>query len=214
MKVRPILILLLFVGAVGVLCWMYYAVTRPAIRLHAPHVKTEVADLDDCCRRNHVQSVQYEHFAQIAEGEALPTVALLFRAMAHSERVQEQHGAFVIEKLGGRYRPPQRIVLFRGTTAGNIARSIDYVIRHSDSLQYRRIDHHLRYGNRMVARALIWSAAVDLNHRMLLEAHRDRHALVSTHYLVCPRCGHVATTSAYAPFCPFCLTDSRHFVHF
>ena len=47
MRTRPILILLLFVGAVGMLGWMYYAVTRPVLE-RVNHQDMEVlADLDD-----------------------------------------------------------------------------------------------------------------------------------------------------------------------
>lgn len=212
MKVRPILLLLLLAGVVGVLCWMYYAVTRPALVRHTHRGDEVIADLDACGRHKRVKSVQYDHFAEIAKAERHYPAAALFRAMALSERVQEQHCAWVIERMGGSYRPPQRMMIFRGTTAGNIARSIAVEERSSDTLYREQIGRHLHLGNRMAARALIWAAAADLRHRLLLEAYQADRMVEGTRYLVCPRCGNIYLHTACDRYCPHCLTDSRRFI--
>ncbi len=193
---------------------MYYAVTRPALRLHAHRGEEVLADLDRCCRRKHIKSVQYEQFAQIADEEHHHTTADLFRAMAHSERVQEQYCAVTIGKLGGQYTPPRRIVLFRGTTSGNIDRSIVLETAAADASEQAQIATHLKMGNRLAARALIWAASNDLRHRLLLEACRD-HRLTTTHFFaVCPRCGNTYPADALDSFCPHCLTAGSRFVRF
>lgn len=213
MKVRPILVLLLFAGSVGVLGWMYYAVTRPALQATTLRDEEVLRDLDDCCRRKHVKSAQYDHFATIAAAEKEPSAASLFRAMAHSERVQEAQCALIITKLGGSYRPPARILLFRGTTAGNIARSIDYERRSEDTLYRARIARNLHAGNRLAARMLIWASAADLRHRLLLEGcRRTEHA--TTGYAVCPGCGNIYRQEACDSYCPHCLTQQQRFVRF
>jgi len=89
MKLRLGLILLLFAASAGILAWMYYAATRePRSPKGSPWAET-LADLDACCRRKHVKSVQYDHFAGIAADEERHTAERLFRAMAFSERLQE-----------------------------------------------------------------------------------------------------------------------------
>ncbi len=217
MKLRPILLLLFCLGTIAVLGWLYYGVTRPALEFAVSPSEEVLADLADCCRRKHVKAMQYSCYAEIADSEREPRAAELFRAMALSERVQEQHAAALIGKLGGRYRPPQRIMIFRGTTAGNLRRSLANERRSADSLQHSRIDRHVRIGNRLCAEALIWAAAADLRHRMLLEACCE--ACEKPHdednrYCVCPRCGNLYETTACDCYCPHCLTDSRRFIRF
>lgn len=230
MKLRPILLLLFCLGTIAVLGWLYYGVTRPALELALSPSEEVLADLDECCRRKHVKAMQYSCYAEVADREREPRAAELFRAMALSERVQEQHGADVIGLLGGHYRPPQRIMIFRGTTAGNLRRSLAHERRSADSLQRSRIERHLRLGNRRCAEALIWAAAADLRHRILLEAcceacderteartgrtGRTDGPDEAVHYSVCPRCGNLYETSACDCYCPHCLTDSRRFIRF
>lgn len=229
MKLRPILLLLFCLGTIAVLGWLYYGVTRPALELAVSPSEEVLADLTDCCRRKHVKAMQYSCYAEIADREREPRAAELFRAMALSERVQEQHAAALIGKLGGRYRPPQRIMIFRGTTAGNLRRSLANERRSADSLQRSRIDRHVRIGNRLCAEALIWAAAADLRHRMLLEAcceagesscrrttgrSYEKPHDGESHYCVCPRCGNLYETAACDCYCPHCLTDSRRFIRF
>lgn len=67
-----------------------------------------------------------DHFADIAADEKRHTAERLFRAMAFSERLQENNCATAILRLGGHYTPPGKIVIFGGTTDGNIERSIAY----------------------------------------------------------------------------------------
>lgn len=105
MKLRLGLILLLFAASAGILVWMYYAATRePRSPKGSPWAET-LADLDACCRRKHVKSVQYDHFAGIAADEKRHTAERLFRAMAFSERLQENNCATAILHLGGHYTP-------------------------------------------------------------------------------------------------------------
>ena len=114
MKLRLGLILLLFVASAGILVWLYYAATRePRSPKGSPWAET-LADLDACCRRKHVKSVQYDHFADIAADEKRHTAERLFRAMAFSERLQENNCATAILRLGGHYTPPGKIVIFGG----------------------------------------------------------------------------------------------------
>ena len=131
MKLRLGLILLLFAASAGILAWMYYAATRePRSPKGSPWAET-LADLDACCRRKHVKSVQYDHFAGIAADEERHTAERLFRAMAFSERLQENNCATAILHLGGHYTPPGKIIIFGGTTDGNLERSVAYERRNA-----------------------------------------------------------------------------------
>lgn len=210
MKARPILVLLLFVGAVGMVGWMYYAISRPTHTATPATAHDGLHDLNECCRRNLLKATQYDHFAQIAREEQNPSAAALFRALAHSERIQEANCATIIGQLGGNYRPPTRILLFRGTTTGNLHRSLDYERRSADSLLHTRMLHHLRHGYRRIAEALIRSAVIDFRHQQLLEAQLA--SPTDTMYAVCPTCGNLYSAAACEPFCPHCLTEQARFV--
>ena len=148
MKLRLVLILLLFAASAGILVWLYCAATRtPRVPQASPWSET-LADLDACCRRKHVKSVQYDNFAAIAAGESRRDAERLFRAMAFSERLQEHDCAEVIVHLGGSYTPPVRIILFGGTTDDNLERSIACELRSLGERQGAEIDRAMRKGNR------------------------------------------------------------------
>ena len=116
MKLRPSLILLLFVASAGILVWLYYAATRgPRPPKSSPWADT-LADLNACCRCKHVKSAQYDHFAGIARQEREHDAERLFRAMAFAQRLQENNCSSAIVHLGGSYTPPGKIVIFSGTT--------------------------------------------------------------------------------------------------
>ncbi|MBR1994234.1 MAG: hypothetical protein IJ990_01675, partial [Alistipes sp.] len=129
MKAQPVLLMVFFAGVVGMVAWSYYAVTRPAVQEQQSkqHERESLtADLQRCCHRKQSQSAQYEQYAHTASVEDAPSAATLFRALAHSERVQEFYCAELIGKLGSSYQSPSRILIFQGSTPTNIARSLAY----------------------------------------------------------------------------------------
>ena len=69
MKVRPLLILLLFVVSTGILVWIYFAALRGQRAPHRRQWTETLADLDACCRHKHIKSRQYDHFAETARAE-------------------------------------------------------------------------------------------------------------------------------------------------
>ena len=213
MKLRPFLVLLLFVASAGILVWLYYTATGKPKPAHESVWTETLADLDACCRRKHVKSAQYEHFAAIADREQRRDAARLFRAMALSERLQENYCAGAIVRLGGNYTPPKRIIVFRGTTENNRARSIDYERRTMDERHGAEIDRAMQLGNRYAARMLIWAAANDLRHVAFME-HCHCTQADSCVYLVCPSCGHLYEATRCDFYCPSCLTSGRKFVRF
>lgn len=217
MKLRPFLILLLFVVSAGILVWIYHTARHAPKETKASPWAETMSDLDACCRRKHVKSVQYEHFADIAEDESRPNTAQLFRAMALSERLQEHNCAEAITRLGGSYLPPVRVVVFRSTTEDNLRRSIDYERQTLRNRHGEEIDRAMNKGNRYAARALAWAAAGDLRHQALMEYTLyvfDHPDAQSPGYCVCPTCGNIYTENYLDPYCPFCLTAGREFIRF
>ena len=216
MKLRLVLILMLFAASAGILVWLYCAATRtPRVPQASPWSET-LADLDACCRRKHVKSVQYDNFAAIAAGESRRDAERLFRAMAFSERLQEHDCAEVIVHLGGSYTPPVRIILFGGTTDDNLERSIAYELRSLGERQGAEIDRAMRKGNRYAARILARAAASDRRNAALMEYCRriGRHHPDSCRFFVCPECGNLYAAEYRDYYCPFCLTGSERFVRF
>ena len=188
MKLRLGLILLLFAASAGILVWMYYAATRePRSPKGSPWAET-LADLDACCRRKHVKSVQYDHFAGIAADEKRHTAERLFRAMAFSERLQENNCATAILHLGGHYTPPGKIIIRRA----------------------------MERGNRYAARILTWASAGDMRNIALLERCRQegRNAPDTGRFAVCPNCGNLYPSEYADWYCPACLTEGKRFVLF
>lgn len=217
MKLRPLFILLLFVVSAGILVWIYYTASRsPREPKTSPWAET-LQDLDACCRRKHVKTVQYEHFAQIADQEQHANAARLFRAMAFAERLQEHNCSRVIERLGGSYTPPSKVVVFHGPTGDNLRRSIDYERRNLAERHGQEIDRAIARNNRYAARVLTWAAAGDLRHQALMEFCQFRHQHKQTEpigYRICPTCGNIYDADYCDPYCPFCLTSGQDFIRF
>lgn len=212
MKLRPFLILMLFVVSTGILVWIYIATTRPQPP-PAPRAAT-LTDLDACGRRKHIKSVQYDHFAEIASDEHIADAERLFHALAHAERVQENNCARAILRLGGNYAPPTKVSVFHGTTDNNLERSIAYERQLLNSTVSAEIDRAVASGNRYAARVMIWARAGDLQHVILMERSRRGETRMTAFYLVCPVCGNLYSSDYTAPHCPHCLTDGRRFVRF
>ena len=216
MKLRLGLILSLFVASAVILVWLYYAATRePRTPKSSPWTET-LADLDACCRRKHVKSAQYDHFANIAAAEERREAERLFRAMAFSQRLQENNCATAIVHLGGHYAPPGKIVIFGGTTDGNLDRSIDYEFKSYGERRGADIRRAMERGNRYVARVLTWASAGDRHNIVLLERCRQHAANHSgtCRFAVCPLCGNLYSSEYVDYYCPHCLTDGGKFVWF
>lgn len=211
MKLRPLLVLLLFVVSGGILVWLYYTATRKPVRSEDPSWEETLADLDACCRRKHAKSLQYDRFAEIADAERRCDAARLFRALACSERLQESNCADAIVRLGGSYSPPVRVVVFHGTTQSNLRRSIDYVLGDAVRKHGSGIERALERGNRYAARVLIWAAAGERRHVLFLERCHTC-AADSAEYLLCPQCGNLYDDRCCDPYCPLCLTAGRSFI--
>lgn len=209
-KPHPIPVLLLFAAATAVLVWLLLSGVEDEPPRHVARWAETISDLDACCRRKHVKAEQYDHFAAIAEAERRDDAARLFRAMALSARLQESDCARVIVRLGGRYTPPVKVALFRGSTGENLARSIDYELRLTRACRGAGIDRALARGNRLAARALIRAAASDIRHIVLMERFRDGAS--SGAYRLCPRCGNLYETVHADPYCPICQTAGRNFI--
>ena len=218
MKIRPLFILLLFVLSTSVLGWIVYTASRPpeGAPPQDPQRAETLADLDACCRRKHAKSMQYEYFARIAEAECQEPTARLFRAMALSERVHEALCAEAIGRLGGRYAPPVKVVVFRSTTDGNLERSIHYEQQSLHARCGREVHRALTAGNRYAAQVLARADAGDLQHVALMEQHRqpEQPADSVCCYAVCPVCGNLVCTAREPDYCPYCLTEQTRFIVF
>lgn len=211
MKIRLLLILLLFVASVGVLVWLYdgKAFLPPK---HARSTWHEItADLEACGHRKHLKARQYRHFAKIAAAEHQYPAERLFRAIACSEELQEQNLTAAIHRLGGSYTPPGDIALYGSSTAGNLKRCIGIERyrfgRHSDA----EIRRAMSRGNRYAARLQVWAAANDLRQIVLLESLGRNSA---SGFAVCPRCGNLYATTYLDRYCPHCLTAGEEFIRF
>ena len=168
------------------------------------------------CIRDSVKSVQYDHFAGIAADEERHTAERLFRAMAFSERLQENNCATAILHLGGHYTPPGKIIIFGGTTDGNLERSVAYERQAHAGRSGADIRRAMERGNRYAARILTWASAGDMRNIALLERCRQegRNAPDTGRFAVCPNCGNLYPSEYADWYCPACLTEGKRFVLF
>lgn len=211
MKRRLILILLLSVVAAAILVWLYGVASDPASGRRRSSWDDIIADLDACARRKHIRALQYEHFADIAISEQRQEAGRLFRALAFSERLQEQNCVKAIQRLGGSYTTPQQIHLFGGSTDGNLERSIGVERRSFEKRNGAEIRRALDRGNRYAARILIWASATDLRNIFLMEC---RNSVDDQSFAVCPVCGNIYASKYLDRYCPHCLTAGEQFIRF
>lgn len=239
MKVRPLLLLLLFVASAGILVWISFAAMRERTVPRSAAWEETLADLDTCCREKHIRSARYDHFADVAEQEQRHDAARLLRAMAFSGRLHEYNCAKAIVRLGGSYTPPAKATVIRGTTDSNLWRCIAREHRSPGTRQAEAIERAFAQGNRYAARVLVWARAGDIRQIAMMErylakataaegipagaatatgaeneAAEGTPGIPTDGYLVCPVCGNLYAAEHYDPFCPQCLTDSRVFVRF
>ena len=211
MKRNLTLLVLLFAVSAGIFVWLLRATVAAVPKNRKAAWKELIADLDACGRRKHVKAMQYDHFADIAAAEKRHHAERLFRAMAFSEKLQEQNCAVAIRRLGGSYAPPRQVRLFGGPTESNLARSIDAERRSFGQRQVSQIRHAMERGNRYAARILIWASAADRQNIVLMECGDKSE---EGRFAVCPVCGNLYAAESLDPFCPFCLTDGAEFVRF
>lgn len=204
------LILLLFAVAAGILVWLRHDTPKPRNTQKASWNEI-IADLNACGRRKHIKALQHVHFAEIAASENRPEAERLFRALAFSERLQEQNCAAAIRRLGGKYLPPRPGTLFGGATDGNLERSIQAERRNYNRQHEAGIRRAMSRGNRYAARTLVWASAADLRTILLMEARSETQ---NRAFAVCPVCGNLYATEYLDRYCPFCLTDGEKFVRF
>lgn len=213
MKIRPLLVLLLFVVSAVVLVWIYY---EGASREPRPSKKTvwrdTIQDLDACCRRKHLKSSRYDHFASVAEEERRQAAARLFRAIALADRLYEQNCAEAIVRLGGKYDPPAPQTLFHGTTDDNLRRSIADERRSLQEMNGSDAGRAMTQGNRYAARMLIRASAGDRRHAAFMVRTLAHPEDTTSRYAVCPTCGNLYRTASCDAYCPICLTESGKFI--
>lgn len=211
MTLRKMLFFLLLVVAAGILVWLFRDSPRTPRNSRKAAWSEIIADLNACGRRKHIKAAQHDHFARIAAAEKRPEAERLFRALAFSERLQEQNCAAAIRRLGGEYRPPRPGTLFGGSTDGNLDRCIQAERRSYHEHRDAEIRRAMTRGNRYAARTLVWASAADLKSIFLLEC---RHGSRECAFAVCPVCGNLYATEYLDRYCPFCLTDGEKFVRF
>ncbi len=208
MKLRvPFLLLSVAVG--GVLLWILGSVRRDTPP-HAPYWSRQIEALGRLGSYKHAAAAEYAHYAEAAEAEHATGAAKLFHALAHSEQIHETNCAEAVRRLGGRYAPPVRIVVFRRTTGDNLARALEKERGNYDRYRTGAIDSALSAGNRYAARIMIRIAAGDMRQAELLErfiARPDEGG-----YTVCPDCGNVCTARHCDHYCPLCQAhEERYF---
>lgn len=213
MKLRPFIILLLFVVSLGVLAWMYYTASHDHTRRRESPWHEVLMDLNEFGRIKHVKSTQYAQFADIADQESEPDAARLFRAMSLSEQIHEQNCIEAINRLGGKYMTPDKVVVFKGNTADNLSRSLSFERQLHEDRRKSGINRAMEANNRYAARILIWAEGGDLQHICLMQ-HCSEKAPTPAGYAVCPTCGSIYPIGLTAHYCPFCLTGSNEFVRF
>ncbi len=212
MKPRSAIKLILATLVAGIVIWLYFTATRKAPEHETGTWDSTLSDLHVCGSNKHIGAARYNHYATVAEAENEPSAACLFKALALSEQVQESNCATAISRLGGSYIPPVRIVIMRGTTAENLARSIEAEVATIGTPRHEDIDRAFASGNRYAARTLIWAAASTRHNLALMRQLRAARAADSLGYTLCPTCGNLYNVAECDPYCPHCMTPQHEFI--
>lgn len=173
-----------------------------------------LAALDDAVYATRLHAENFDAAARQAASEELPGAERLFRALAHTERIQELGYIRAIRRLGGEYAPPARVVVRVRTTRRSMQQALE-TLRREYLQRAEAIGGALEEGNRYAARLLIRSAAAGNRSCRAVESYLlqrgDRETPV---YLVCPHCGYLCDDRHSDPYCPQCQTDGRRFLRF
>ncbi len=159
---------------------------------------------------------QYERYAEIAESESFPSIALLFKALAEAERIHlKNHGNALAEDY-----TPESIAFDENSTVCNLENSIKAEIFEYKKM-YPRFRKSIKSGpthdqDRITMLSMKWAMDVEKSHSRLLKAalksakkHKD---LDVSNLYVCRICGTIEDASIKPGFyCPVCGHDSSFF---
>jgi rubrerythrin len=154
---------------------------------------------------------RYTLFAEKADAEGYPQVALLFRAGAQAEAIHRELHRIAIIALGGKAVSFPLDEVKVGTTAENLEAAVKGESYERDSM-YPQFLIQARQDNATHAiRSLTFAGAVEAEHAKLYQvALNELGHNAKTDYYVCSVCGYT-TTSLPAKNCPSCHNGSEKF---
>ena len=157
---------------------------------------------------------RYILFAEKADAEGYPQVALLFRAAAQAEAIHRELHRSAIIALGGNVVSFPLDGVKVGTTAENLEAAIKGESYERDSM-YPQFLTQARLDNATHAiRSLTFASTAEAEHAKLYQVALNELGRNSkTDYYVCSVCGYT-TTSLPAKNCPSCHNSSEKFTKF
>lgn len=157
---------------------------------------------------------RYTLFAEKADAEGYPQVALLFRAAAQAEAIHRELHKNAVIALGGNVVSFPLDDVTVGTTAQNLEAAIKGESYERDSM-YPQFLTQARQDNATHAiRSLTFAGTAEAEHAKLYQvALNELGHNAKTDYYVCSVCGYT-TTSLPAKNCPSCHNGSEKFTKF
>lgn len=177
----------------------------------AAHAATTLENLAEAYAGESNAANRYARFAQHADAEGHPQVAVLFRAAAKSEEIHRNRHRAAIKKLGG---TPAEIKLDDvkvGTTAENLRAAIAGESAERDTMYPAFIAQAKAEDARAGVRSLNAALAAEKVHATLFQQALDTLGQkTTTEYYVCRDCGFTVTARP-AKECKVCREDPTKF---
>ncbi len=177
----------------------------------ATHAATTLDNLATAYAGEANATNRYSRFAQQADAEGYPQVAVLFRAAAKSEEIHRNRHRAAITKLGG---SPADVTLDEvkvGTTAENLRAAIAGESAERDTMYPAFIAQAKSEDARAGVRSLNAALAAEKEHAALFQQALDTLGQkTTTEYYVCRDCGFTVTARP-SKECKVCREDPSKF---
>ncbi len=161
-------------------------------------------------------SRQYKRYAEIAETEEYPNIALLFKALAEAEKIHKKNH----ESALGESHIPESIPFEAGSTDFNLGKSIEAEMFEYKKMypEFRKIINSGSVSNqdKISMLSMKWAMDVEKCHSKLLKSayknSKKQEDMDLSNLYLCRICGNIETTSMQPGFyCHVCGHDSTFF---
>jgi rubrerythrin len=152
----------------------------------------------------------YVKFSEKAQQEKLPTIAKLFTAVSHSEKIHADQHAALLRKLGGEPKQPQPDPIPVGTTLQTLKMSVSMEDMEVESMYANLIRTAEMENMPDAVQQFMFCKEGDARQVELLKEVLDKSGKIAkVTYYVCPGCGYISTTPTEE--CTICKTKSTSF---
>ncbi|MFO7721690.1 MAG: ferritin family protein [Bacteroidales bacterium] len=162
---------------------------------------------------------KYLDYASLAEEEALPEIALMFKALAKSEEIHANNHRAALASMGFIIATPVIADYRRGVTELNIEVAIQGELYEVDTMYAAFVKNAEKENNAIALEAFTWALDTEKKHAVQLRDALDiltgeSTAVYPAVWHVCRKCGNTFSDEDIEDPCPFCETPADEFILF